>query len=385
MTTEVDRALAGEVPRLAAHAGAPSSQAAKPRRSRHARASSRTRPGSAAVEVPLRWRPRTLTTPVPQIIANRVERAPRGLLDWLTTTDHKRIGILYMVTTFVFFILGGVEALLMRLQLSVPNNNLVTPEVYNQLLHAARHDDGLPVRRADDGRLRQLLRAADDRRARRGLPAAERALLLAVPRRRDRLLRVALLDPARGRLDWTVPARRRSPTRRRAARTPGSSSIHLTGISSLLGAINFYATIVNMRAPGMTWSRLPLFVWSILDLLDPADHRAAGGRRRRSRCCCSTATSGRTSSTRRRAARCCCGSTCSGSSATPRSTSWSCPAFGIISEVIPVFSRKPIFGYKAIAASTILIAFLGLLDVDPPHVRDAAADRRACSSCSARS
>src|SRR5579871_6353435 len=75
----------------------------------------------------------TTLTPAPQIIARRVERAPRGLLGWLTTTDHKRIGILYMVTTWVFFILGGVEALMMRLQLSVADNNLVTPEVYNQL------------------------------------------------------------------------------------------------------------------------------------------------------------------------------------------------------------------------------------------------------------
>ena len=75
----------------------------------------------------------TLSPPVPQIVAHRVERAPRGLYSWLTTTDHKRIGILYMVTTWVFFILGGAEALLMRLQLGVANNDLVTPEVYNQL------------------------------------------------------------------------------------------------------------------------------------------------------------------------------------------------------------------------------------------------------------
>ena len=54
-------------------------------------------------------------------------------MSWLTTTDHKRIGILYMVATFVFFVLGGVEALLMRLQLGVANNNLIAPEVYNQL------------------------------------------------------------------------------------------------------------------------------------------------------------------------------------------------------------------------------------------------------------
>src|SRR5450755_2478316 len=72
-------------------------------------------------------------TPVPQILVDRVEREPRGLMGWLTTTDHKRIGILYMVTAFVFFIVGGVEALMIRLQLGVANNNLISPEVYNQL------------------------------------------------------------------------------------------------------------------------------------------------------------------------------------------------------------------------------------------------------------
>src|SRR5258707_2704528 len=71
--------------------------------------------------------------PVPQITVSRVQRAPRGWTSWITTTDHKRIGIMYMVTTFVFFCLGGVEALLMRLQLGAPNNTLVTPQTYNQL------------------------------------------------------------------------------------------------------------------------------------------------------------------------------------------------------------------------------------------------------------
>src|ERR1700730_19371341 len=71
--------------------------------------------------------------PVPHTGGDLCSRGPPGLLGSLTTPDHKRIGILYMVTTFVFFVLGGAEALMMRLQLSVANNNLVTPEVYNQL------------------------------------------------------------------------------------------------------------------------------------------------------------------------------------------------------------------------------------------------------------
>ena len=73
--------------------------------------------------------------PVPQIIAHEVTR-PRQTkkwIDWVTTTDHKKIGIMYLILTFVFFMMGGIEALIMRTQLSVPNNTLVTPEKYNQL------------------------------------------------------------------------------------------------------------------------------------------------------------------------------------------------------------------------------------------------------------
>ena len=75
----------------------------------------------------------TYAPPIPQVTATRAEREPSGWTSWITTTDHKRIGIMYMVTTFVFFCLGGVEALMMRLQLGAPNNTLVTPAVYNQL------------------------------------------------------------------------------------------------------------------------------------------------------------------------------------------------------------------------------------------------------------
>ncbi len=75
----------------------------------------------------------TYAPPVPQIATPRVKPEARGWTSWITTTDHKRIGIMYMVTTFVFFLLGGVEALIIRLQLGAPNNTLVTPTVYNQL------------------------------------------------------------------------------------------------------------------------------------------------------------------------------------------------------------------------------------------------------------
>src|SRR5262245_64112355 len=70
----------------------------------------------------------------PQIIATEVDRPRRGWVTWLTTTDHKKIGIMYLCTVLVFFVIGGVEALLMRIQLGVPENTFLTPEKYNEIL-----------------------------------------------------------------------------------------------------------------------------------------------------------------------------------------------------------------------------------------------------------
>src|SRR5947209_14146161 len=73
---------------------------------------------------------------VPQVLAHEVTRprTSKRWIDWVTTTDHKKIGIMYLVTTFVFFILGGIEALLMRTQLAQPGNTLLSGERYNELL-----------------------------------------------------------------------------------------------------------------------------------------------------------------------------------------------------------------------------------------------------------
>jgi cytochrome c oxidase subunit 1 len=115
-------------------------------------------------------------TPLPQIVARRVEPERTGWTSWVTTTDHKRIGIMYLVLTFVFFILGGTEALLMRLQLSQANNTLLDPQTYNELF--TMHGTTMiflfvvPIMAG----LRQLLRAVDDRRARHGVPEAQRVV-----------------------------------------------------------------------------------------------------------------------------------------------------------------------------------------------------------------
>src|SRR3954471_1636693 len=75
----------------------------------------------------------TAAKPVGMVTAREVRPKPGGWTSWVTTTDHKKIGIMYLVLTFAFFILGGVEALMMRLQLSQADNTLLTPQTYNQL------------------------------------------------------------------------------------------------------------------------------------------------------------------------------------------------------------------------------------------------------------
>src|SRR5881398_1025549 len=77
--------------------------------------------------------PSTTAKAAPQLTAHEARREPTGWTSWITTTDHKRIGIMYLVATFAFFLIGGVEALMMRLQLGAPDNTLLQPQTYNQL------------------------------------------------------------------------------------------------------------------------------------------------------------------------------------------------------------------------------------------------------------
>jgi cytochrome c oxidase subunit 1 len=301
----------------------------------------------------------TYVAPIPQITAHGVAREDSGWTSWFTTTDHKKIGIMYMVLTFVFFCLGGVEALMIRLQLGAPNNTLVTPEVYNQLF--TMHGTTMiflfvvPMMAGLGNYFLPLMIGARDMAFPR-LNALSFWLLLA-----GGIVFYASIFWNPPEAGWTS-----YPPLSSILYSPSGGQdawiylIHLTGISSLVGAINFYATVVNMRAKGMSWGRLPLFVWALLTYsvllilalpviaaavtmlltdrhfgthwFDPAQ---------------------------------------GGSPLLWQNLFWFfghpevyimvLPGFGIVSEILPVFARKPIFGYKAIAASTVAIAFLGFL------------------------
>jgi len=299
--------------------------------------------------------------PVPQIAAHDVRRQRQRSkwVDWVTTTDHKKIGILYLVTTFVFFVLGGVEALLMRTQLAVPENNLITPEHYNELV--TLHGTTMiflfvvPVFAGFGNYFLPLMIGARDMAFPR-LNALSYWLLLF-----SGIVfysSVFFSPPEAGWFSYT-------PLSTEAFTPSGGQDawiflIHISGISSLVGAVNFYATIVNMRAPGMGWGRLPLFVWSILVyailliLALPVIAAAVT----------MLLTDRHFGTTFFDPAQ-------GGSPLLWQHLFWFfghpevyimvLPGFGIVSEVLPVFARKPVFGYKAIAASTVVIAFLALL------------------------
>jgi cytochrome c oxidase subunit 1 len=280
---------------------------------------------------------------------------------WLTTVDHKRIGIMYIVTSLAFFVAGGIIALLMRSQLARPNEHLFTRDTYDQMF--TMHGTTMiflvvvPIFAGLGNFLVPLMIGARD---------------MAFPRVNALSYWFYLLGGIVLYTSWFSGggAARAGwysyPPLSEHAFEPGKGqdlwilAIHLTTISSILGAINFIVTIHNMRAPGMSWMRLPLFVWSIYVysiLILIALTELAGALTlllldRKAGTHFFLPSEG-------------------GSAVLYQHMFWFfghpevyimvLPAFGILSEVIPVFSRKPIFGYKAIAFSTVAIGFFSML------------------------
>src|SRR3954447_14971173 len=217
----------------------------------------------ATTEVAARARPATANGGRAEIAVRGIPARPTGWSAGLTTTDHKRIGALYLYTTFLFFILGGVEALLMRLQISQPDNTLLEPRTYNELL--TMHGSTMiflfvvPVLAGFGNYMVPLMIGARDMAFPR-LNALSFWLFLfggiAF------YMSIFFTPPSPG---WTMY----TPLSDNAYLQDGGVDawlfmIHLPGISSIVGAINFVATIHNMRAKGMGWGRMPLFIWTIL-------------------------------------------------------------------------------------------------------------------------
>jgi cytochrome c oxidase subunit I len=280
---------------------------------------------------------------------------------WLTTVDHKRIGILYICTALVFFGAGGILALLMRTQLATPNEHILTKDSYDSTM--TMHGTTMiflvivPILAGFGNYLVPLMIGARD---------------MAFPRLNAFSYWMYLLggivlyssyfaSGGTARAGWTsyVPL---SET----MYGPGHGqdywilALHILTISSLAGAINLIVTIHNMRTRGMTWMRIPLFVWAmetyaiLLVLVLPV------------------LSAGLTLLLLDRQAGTHFFIPSKGGNAVlyqhvfwffghPEVYIMVLPVFGMISEIIPVFARKPIFGYKAVAFSTISIAFFSLL------------------------
>src|SRR5213596_220425 len=281
-----------------------------------------------------------------------------GIRSWLLTTDHKRIALLYLASVTVFFFIGGVLATMIRIHLLTPTGALVTPETYNKLftLHgvAMIFFFLIPSIPAVLGNfLIPIMIGAKD---------------LAFPKVNLLSWYVYLVGGAfvlysfaTGGLDtgWTfyTPL---SSIYSNSAVTPAVIGIFINGFSSILTGLNFIVTVHTMRAPGMTWLRLPLFAWAhyatslvmilgtpviaitlLLVALERVAHVGIFD------------------------------PSIGGDPILFQHLFWFyshpavyimiLPGMGVISELIPTFARKPIFGYSFIAFSSIAIAVFGFL------------------------
>ena len=292
-----------------------------------------------------------------------VARPPRtehntGLRSWLATTDHKRIGILYLYTSLFFFVVGGIEASIIRAQLAAPNLDLVSADAYNQLM--TMHGTTMvflvimPLSAAFFNFLIPLQLGARD---------------VAFPRLNAFSYWVYLF----GGIFITLPILwgaapdggwfGYAPLTTRQY-SPGINidfwvlGLQILGISSLAAAFNFITTIINLRAPGMNLMRMPMFTWMsfvvqflivlafpviTIALIFLQFDRFFGTN-------FYTPAAG-------------------GDPLLWQHLFWIfghpevyiliLPAFGLVSEVLPTYSRKPLFGYPVMVYSGILIGFLG--------------------------
>src|SRR6266513_1840149 len=251
-----------------------------------------------------------------------------GWWSWFTTVDHKKIGLLYGFSAFAFFLIGGIEALLIRSQLAKPDNTLLNANQYNEIF--TMHGITMiflfvmPMSAAFFNYLIPLMIGARD---------------VAFPRLNAFSFWVFILGGLFLYSSWFLGG---APNGGWFGYPPNSTTdpsigmtfyalgLVITGIASSAGAINLAVTVVNMRAPGMTLFRMPVFVWMglvvqfllvfALPIITVALFEMFGH---------------------------------------PEVYILILPAFGIISEILPVFSRKPLFGYQFVVFSGIAIGFIG--------------------------
>jgi len=283
---------------------------------------------------------------------------PSGIMRWITTTNHKDIGTMYLWFSFTMFMVGGMMAFIIRAELFQPGLQVVNPDFFNQMttLHGLIMVFGA-IMPAFVGfanwQIPMMIGAPDMAFPRLNnwsfwlLPPA--ALLLVV----------SLFVPGGGAsAGWTLYA----PLTVQLGMGMDLTifAVHILGMSSILGSINIITTILNMRAPGMTMMKLPLFVWTWLItayLLVAVMPVLAGA-------VTMTLTDRHFGTHFFNAAG-------GGDPVLYQHIFWffghpevyiiAIPAFGVISQVIPAFSRKPLFGYTSMVYATASIAVLSFI------------------------
>ncbi|UCC26312.1 MAG: cytochrome c oxidase subunit I [Gemmatimonadales bacterium] len=281
-----------------------------------------------------------------------------GLWSWITTVDHKRIGIMYFVTSLFFLGVGGIEALIIRLQLFSPENQLISAQVYNQLftMHGTTMIFlvAMPQAVAFFNYIVPLQIGARD---------------VAFPRLNALSYWIYLFGAIYLNVSWFVGAAPNTSWVGYANLTstqfsPGLNvdfwvlGLSILGVSSIMGGVNFITTIINLRAPGMKLMRMPLFTWmtfvtsfllvTALPVIAVALILLAFDRFFATNFFVASA---------------------GGDPVLWQHLFWIfghpevyilvLPAFGVISDVIPAFSRKPLFGYPVVVYAGVLIGFIG--------------------------
>ena len=297
----------------------------------------------------------------PEALDRQLERiwgTPATVWGMLATVDHKRIGRRYIATAFVFLAMGGVLALLMRLQLAGPERRFIGPDRYNQIftMHGANMMFlfAVPVIEAMAVYLVPLMIGTRNIAFPR-LNAFSYWIYLAG----GILLWVAFALDMGPDVGWFAYVPLSGPQYGSGKRADfWAQMITFTEIAALAVAVEIVVTVLKQRAPGMSLDRVPLFVWSMLVtsfcviMAMPAIMVASTSlildRLVRTH-----------SLIRQKAATCCCGSTCSGSLDIPRSTSsLLLPAVGMISSILPTFAQRPIFGYLPLVLALIATGIL---------------------------
>ncbi len=298
----------------------------------------------------------TRTTAAPSPAAAPPEET--GLWSWITTVDHKRIGIMYGVTAFFFFLVGGIQALLVRVQLTIPNNQFLSADTYNQLftMHALTMIflALMPLTAAFFNYIVPLQIGARD-----VVFPRLNALSFWVFLFGGIYLNISFFLTAAPNAGWFAYANLTT-----LPFSPGLNldfyvlGLQILGLSSIMASINFIVTILNMRAPGMRLMRMPVFTWTtlitgVLIVTAMAVLTVAISQLMFDRLFGTTIYE----------------VSHGGDPLLWQHLFWMfghpevyiliIPIFGIISDVLPTFSRKPLFGYNIIIFSSVLIAWLG--------------------------